>query len=260
MAGTAGESMGDKYAVDNESAGKVATDTETAVGDLDDVTTSITDPLTDAEGGLPPEFAGALARLKTLRENHERDVKAIKTYATGCVGALRACLTVYESSSAEMVAEQKATEAKVSFEHGSILGITEQGWNEAANEHATAVNDRLPNNSPNDTRGKGFEYASNSTGTTTTRSSASSEGGVTTTTSDRTAHGSNGRTEVSTTTTQTTSSMRERLTYETYSGSGHRTSDGSGQTSASGETTTYQSGFGRPSVETTGRTDLPVAP
>ena len=252
--------MGDSYAVNNASAAKVATDTETAISDLDDVKTSITDPLTDAEGALPAEFAGALAQLKTIREEHERDVKSVTEYANSCVGALRACLTVYENSSAEMVAEQKAREAKVVFEHGTLFTNSESALNEWANENgAKPLNDRLPNNTPNGTSGKGFEYVNNGDGTSTTTSSTASEGGVTTTTKNSTIHGSNGYTEVSTTTTQSTSSMTERLTYETYTGTGHRTSDGSGETSASGTTTTYQSGLHRPQVETTGRTSLPVA-
>ncbi|WP_420113484.1 hypothetical protein [Pseudactinotalea sp.] len=151
--------MGDKYAVDNESAGKVATDTETAIKDLDDVKTTITDELTNAEGALPPEFS-AVSRLATLRSNHTRDVTTIKTYATSCVGALRACLTVYENSSAEMVAEQKATEAKVTFEHGTAFVNGEADLNNWANGRDTtpggtnnrglaAVNENLPSTSEN---------------------------------------------------------------------------------------------------------------
>lgn len=150
--------MGDKYAVDNESAGKVATDTETAIKDLDGVKTTITDELTNAEGALPPEFA-AVSRLATLRSNHTRDVTTIKTFSTSCVGALRACLTVYENSSAEMVAEQKATEAKVQFEHGTAFVNGEANLNDWANGRDTrpgstsnnrglaTINENLPSTS-----------------------------------------------------------------------------------------------------------------
>lgn len=251
--------MGD-WKLELGSARQVATDTETAITDLDAVKTSITDPLTDAEGALPPEFSSPLAALKTLRENHERDVKNIKTYSTGCVSALRAALGEYEKSGLEMVIKQKATEAKLPFEHSSILGQSEKGLNDKANEAVKPVNDRMPKNTPNNTSGKGFEYNSDSNGTSTTHSRTTSDGGVTTTSSDKVAHGSNGRTEVSNTTTTSTSSMRERLQYESYTGSGHNTSDGSGQTSASGERSTYQNGFNKPVKETTGRMSLPVAP
>jgi hypothetical protein len=178
--------MGDKYAVDNESAGKVATDTETAIVDLDAVKTSITDPLTDAEGGLPPEFANALAWLKTLRENHERDVDRIKTYATGCVGALRACLTVYENSSAEMVAQQKATEAKVVFEHGTAFTSGESRLNDWANGKGetpnedrglATVNKSLPSTTEAGTNKHGYEQTTSNGGdTTATHTSHSSTG------------------------------------------------------------------------------------
>lgn len=169
---------GEKYAVDNVSAGQVATDTETAIGDLDAVKTSITGPLADAEGALPAgEFANAIAWLKTLRENHERDVERVKTYATGCVGALRACLTVYENSSAEMVAEQKATEAKVVFEHGSALPNSEAALNTWANSGLTTTNQSLPTTSPGSTWNLGYgQTTSNGGNTVATETSSSSTG------------------------------------------------------------------------------------
>lgn len=178
---------GEKYAVDNESAGKVATDTETAIGDIDAVVTSITGPLSDAEGALPPEFSNALARLKTLRENHERDVTRVKTYATSCVGAVRAALAVYENSSAEMVAEQKATEAKVFFEHGTAFTTSETALNSWANGTDTtgagnnrglaAVNEGLPSSTEGTTRDHTYERTSTNGGQTVTSETSHSSTG-----------------------------------------------------------------------------------
>lgn len=178
--------MGDKYAVDNGSAGRVATDTETAITDLATVKTSINGPLADAEGALPPEFANALSRLKTLRENHDRDVDKIKTYSTSCVGALQACLGVYENSSAEMVAEQKATESKVTFEHGTILNQGESRLNDWANGKGStpnddrdlaSINEGLPKTTEGTTSKHGYEQTTSNNGNTTaTHTSHSSTG------------------------------------------------------------------------------------
>lgn len=172
--------MGDKYAVDNESAGQVATDTETAITDLDGVKTTITDELTNAEGALPPDFA-AVGRLATLRSNHTRDVGKIKTYATSCVGAVRACLTVYENSSAEMVAEQKATEAKVTFEHGTAFVNGEASLNDWANGRSSipgeegrglaTINKNLPSVTPDDHLSVSHHQVTNG-GTTTAHTTA----------------------------------------------------------------------------------------
>lgn len=217
--------MGDKYAVNNGSAGKVATDTETAIVDLDTVKTSITNPLSDAEGALPPDFYNALARLKTLRENHDRDVVRIKTYSTSCVGALRAALAVYENSSAEMVAEQKKTESKVVFEHGTAFTNSESALNDWANgKGATpnqdrglaSVNKDLPSSTEGYTREHKYESTSTNGGNTVASETSHSSTGKGYSTSETTHRASNTHNGVTDTTTYYNSaSSRGNSTSET---------------------------------------------
>ena len=245
--------MGDKYAVNNGSAGKAATDTETAIGDLDTVKTSITGPLSDAEGALPPDFYNAIAWLKTLRENHDRDVARIKTYSTSCVGALRAALAIYENSSAEMVAEQKKTESKVVFEHGTAFTNSESALNDRANgkgetpdkdKGLTAMNKDLPSTTEGYTRKHGYESTSTNGGNTV---------------ASETSHSSTGKGYSSSETTHRASNTHNGVTDTTtyYNGSSTRGEQSPNQTS--GQSYVVSSGGQEQSRYQTGSMRMPVA-
>jgi hypothetical protein len=170
---------GDAYAVNYASASTVATTTSTAIGELTAVGTSITDALTAATGALPTDFTLVSSLLTTIGTEHAGVVTEVKTYSDKCVTAVEACLAVYENSSAEMVAEQKAAESKVLFEHGSALTQTEKAVNTGLNERTTkGLNENLPKTDPNRSVKTEYAYTGNAAGTTTTTTTTAKNGNL----------------------------------------------------------------------------------
>lgn len=252
--------MGDKYAVNYSSASAAATSTSTAIGEIADVKTTISDALTAAEGAVPTELAGVVSRLSTLRTDHTRDVQRVKDYADKCVVAVRSCLAIYENTSAEMVAEQKKTESKVSFEHGTAFGQTEKALNTSVNKHTESTNESMP--SRDEGFGRGREYESTRTASSIEKSS------TTTVTNNGLSHENkreyqfgtqDGYTTESTRTTQTTSYGNASRTTTDFEGRGYNASDGGNETSANGHS--VQTSSSRSSTtRTNGSMNIPVAP
>lgn len=253
--------MGDqKYAVNYASASSVVDTAEEAAGDLTGVDTDLTSALSAAEGALPPTFAVALGRLRTIRTDHSRDVKRAKTYVDGCVGAVRACLSEYEHASAEMVAEQKATESKVTFEHGSALPGLENRINDRISERTSDPFEDAPPRRETRAERYEFEHESGPGGseTTTTRTTDSNGTAYEHKATDRVAVGED-RTTTSTTTTETVRDGSQSYSETTYSGTGFDTGSGGEETSASGTTTTFDDN-GRTTTTERGSMNVPVAP
>lgn len=261
--------MGDKYAVDNESAGKVATDARALLPDLETLKTTVTGPLSDAEGALPPEFSTAIGRLKTLRENHERDIKRVKTYATSCVDALDACLTTYEGASAEMVAQQKETERKVVFEHGTAFTNAEAGLNDWANGKGSdgaedrgiaSVNKGMPSSSEGSSSKHSYESTRAHDGSydSTTSSHSSTSKGYSTASSSTYTYDGRGTTTTSEQTYRASSThhgVTDTTTY--YSGTSFQ-GNGYNEAHASGQSYTVSRGGEQQYSVQTGEMQVPV--
>lgn len=127
--GISGDSV-NSYSVDHHSASLAADATETAIPAITTARTSMETALEAAEDALPSDFATAVARLKSLREAHSKDLTTISTYASGCVKSVRSCLSVYETTSAEQVAATQRYQGKLDFDHPGLFGLTQKGLNE----------------------------------------------------------------------------------------------------------------------------------
>lgn len=252
----AGQGIHSGYSVDHTAATLAVSTTETKLTPLTSAKTAITNAISAAEGALPPELSAAVARLKTLREDHVTDMGTIHTFAKGCVSAATSCLAAYENASAEQVAETARAERNIVFENSGLFTNTTAGVNRG-------LNGTMP--SRDEGRGSSWSHGYTSTsndggtGTETTTSRTRTGSGSTTVATDTYSYQRQGdltTSEQTYTAAHTRNGVTDTTTY--YSGTAHRGVNGGEESHASGRSYSVSDGS-TTTTTTSGTMRVPVA-
>lgn len=104
-----------KYSVDPTVVRPVLTNAQGAIAKYG-TSKALETALGDAVSALPSEYAEVKAALTTVKSEHVRDYQALLEFASSSVEAVIACMNIYDTASADMVAQQREIHQQIDFE------------------------------------------------------------------------------------------------------------------------------------------------